>query len=686
MGAIVGIDLGTTNSAVAAVDVYGRPVVLPNREGDRLTPSAIGFGSVPHSVGREAREWARVGLADVATDFKPQMGNSEYRLRFGDRDFDATELSSIILGRLKVDAQTALGRPVDRAVIAVPAYFADPQRKATIEAARRAGLSVDRLINEPTAAALAYGLGQSAREESILVYDLGGGTFDVTVARVGPGGVEVLATAGDHDLGGRNWDDRLAAHLAERFLAETGSDPLDDPASFSELLSLAEGAKWTLSARSTARVALQLGTMRRSFEIGRAEFEAMTRSLVDRTRRLAEEALAESRLEWARIDGILLVGGATRMPMVRALVRDLSGKDSRAGVNVDEAVALGAAIRAAMDEGAPRPDARPSFTLGGAGRVVDVMSHSLGVVAVREDGASYVNDTIIRRNSPIPAEVSRPYLHQAGRGTNDRLEVYLTQGESPRPLDCTILGKYVFGGFRPTDEEVAVEVRLSYDASGVIGVVARRRDDGERLTLVIEPVPEDLEFLDRPPELESAETDGEPVKVFLLIDVSASMAGTPLMEVRRAARAFLEKSNFARAEVGLISFSDEVRLEADATAEPRRILAAIERLEADGTTNLADAIALARERMLELDRRRYLVILTDGFPDAAEAAVEEAGLAREAGIEIVAIGTGGADRDYLRRIASTDEGSIFAPSGQVVAAFGHIARIIGSGGRGIRTL
>lgn len=682
MSSIVGIDLGTTNSLVAARNAFGRPETIPGPEGARLTPSVVYFGSEPPAVGHEAKEWARVGNEEVASFFKPHMGDPQFTLRFHGKDYDATDLSALVLRKLRADAEAHLGGPVERAVITVPAYFADARRKATIEAGRRAGLDVVRIINEPTAAVLAYGLQKPEVDETILIYDLGGGTFDVTVAHITPEAIEVLSTAGDHDLGGKNWDDRIASYLAEKFAAETGVDPLDDPMALNEVLLLAEGAKWTLSERTSARITLQIGTVRKSYELSRAEFEAMTFPLMDRTRRLTEEAIAEARLDWPRIAGVLLVGGSTRMPMVRQFVRQMSGRDPRAGVNVDEVVALGAAVQAAIEQGKETTDALPRFSLAGARRVSDVMSHSLGVVAVSEDGSAYVNDILIRRNAPIPSENAKAYAIGTLGGANDRLEVYLTQGESPLPLDCAVLGKYVFRGVHPTDAEVTVDVTMSYDVNGVVQVKAVQRDTGHRLDLAIEPVPDDLSWLGLPPE---ARREGVPrAKIFLLIDTSASMAGAPLMEAQSAARAFVDKCDFTRTEVGLVSFSDAVALQAEATDNARRVHAAINRLEADGTTNLADALALARAHLLEVDRRRYAVMLTDGYPDAADAAVEEANRLKAAGIEVVAIGMGAADLDYLRRIASTEAGSIFARHGELVTTFGSIARMIAEGGRGLR--
>ncbi len=422
------------------------------------------------------------------------------------------------------------------------------------------------------------------------------------------------------------------------------------------------------------------------YELTRDEFEGMTFPLLDRTRALTEEALAEAHLGWRDLAGVLLVGGSTRMPMVRAFVTEMSGTPPRTGVNVDEVVALGAAIQAAMEVGQSSEAAAISFTLAGARRVQDVMSHSLGTVAISDDGSRYINDVVIRRNLPIPAENSRPYLHATHGGANDRLEVYLTQGESADPLDCTILGKYVFSGVVATDSEVTIDLKMSYDANGVVQVEAVQRDTLHHLTMSVEPVPDDLSWLGQPPQSHATAAAPESTRVYLLIDGSASMAGHPLLEAQNAARAFLDRCDFTVLEVGLVAFASVVTLQAEATDNVRRLQAAINRLEADGTTNLTEAIELARHYLEACDRTRYMVILTDGYPDAPESAVAQAEKARLEGIEIVAIGTGDADLDYLRRLASTEEGSIFARSGELVSTFGHIARVIAEGGRALRKL
>ena len=313
----------------------------------------------------------------------------------------------------------------------------------------------------------------------------------------------------------------------------------------------------------------------------------------------------------------------------RRYVSQMAGKPPRTGVNVDEVVALGAAIQAAIEVGQTIGDAMPRFTLSTAGpqaaaaaavapprRVTDVMSHSLGTIAVSPDGSAYVNDIVIRRNLPIPASNTKSYLHETHGGANTRLEVYLTQGESAAPLDCTILGKYVFNDIHPTDAEVTVDVGLSYDSNGVVQVQAVQRDTGHRLPMTVEPVPDDLSWLGLPPERCGRSGEAELIRVFLLIDVSASMTGQPLVEAQTAADEFLSKCDFTTMEVGLISFSSLVALQSAATSNVRRLHAAVHRLEAQGSTNLTDALEMARGQLVADDRKRYIVILTDGYPDA----------------------------------------------------------------------
>ena len=673
--------------------------MIANRDGQNITPSVVYFGADPPVVGQEAKEWARLGNAEIASFFKPHMGNPLFQLEFHGKTYSAADLSTLVLSRLKEDAEARLGEQVDRAVITVPAYFADRERKATIDAGQAAGFQVLRIINEPTAAALAYGLQKTGVEETVLIYDLGGGTFDVTVARITPEEIVILSTAGDHDLGGKNWDDRIATFLSERFSAETGFDPLDDPVALNEVLVRSEQAKFALSERSSTRITLQL-----------AHRTAHVRALPHRirgddvsahgphppadrggTRRgRAHLAAARRRALGRRLDphadGSRLTSRrwpASRRAPASTLMR--SSRWARPSRRRSRWASQSAMPRRGSRSGArarspPRPRSR---RLAG---VTDVMSHSLGTIAVSPDGSSYINDIVIRRNLPIPASNTKSYLHETHGGSNTRLEVYLTQGESETPLDCTILGKYVFNEIHATDAEVTIDVGLSYDSNGVVQVQAVQRDTGHRLPMIVEPVPDDLSWLGLPPQHRPSQTEAELIRVFLLIDVSASMTGQPLVEAQTAAAGVsLEvRLHDDGSRLDLVFEPGDAPIGGDQNV--RRLHAAVNRIEAEGSTNLTDALEMARGQLVAADRKRYIVILTDGYPDAAESAVEQALAAQKQGIEIVAIGTGDADRDYLRRLASSQQASIFARSGELVQTFGHIARVIAEGGRGLRVL
>src|SRR4051812_11012157 len=438
MGEAVGIDLGTTNSAVAYVEPQGRAVILPNRFGEPITPSVICFRKGEVIVGQEAKELQAAGEPQVTAFFKRQMGVPNFIFYAEGRDHTAVELSAYVLAALKADAERALGKPVTHAVITVPAYFRNPQREATIEAGRQAGLEVLQVINEPTAAAIAYGTKGTDRRQTLLVYDLGGGTFDVTLLRLAPGEIQVMASEGDHELGGKDWDDRIVEFLAGRFESEFGSDPLADRESCADLLVRAEEAKKRLSTAQSAPVALVHNGQRGRYDLDRATFERISSDLMERTIGLTRKVLADQGLKPEQIDGVLLVGGSTRMPMVHDFIQRTFGRPPMIGVNVDEAVALGAA-QVAAERAAPAA----RFTLRGAVKTVDVTNHSLGMIALNEDRTAFLNTRILPKNTPIPCRETRSYQHRTRRSGGNLLEVFMTQGESESPQGVSYLGKYV---------------------------------------------------------------------------------------------------------------------------------------------------------------------------------------------------------------------------------------------------
>ena len=412
MGKVVGIDLGTTFSAVAHVNEYGKPEILPNSDSDRITPSAIMFEDDLMTVGKTAKRFAKSDPDQVVEFVKREMGQSreDYYREFKGKKYSADELSAVILKKLKQDAEAALGEEITDAVITVPAYFHDAEREATRNAGRIAGLNVLQLLNEPTAAALAYGVDKLGQDQRVFVFDLGGGTFDVTLMEIIGSTIRMVETNGDHRLGGKDWDDKIAIHVATAFKAEHGSDPLEDKHAAQELQLEATEAKETLSKRQKTTIVCGYGGKTTRVELTREGFDNLTRDLVDQCRELCDMVLADAKATWTDIDTVLLVGGSTRMPMIQEMIRNVSGKDiNPQEVNPDEAVALGAAIHAALRDIEDEPhenvgvaEAIKERYGASAIRVVDGASHSLGVVLVGSDERTEYNHVMIEKMTEVP--------------------------------------------------------------------------------------------------------------------------------------------------------------------------------------------------------------------------------------------------------------------------------------------
>jgi molecular chaperone DnaK len=681
MASFVGIDLGTTYSAVAYVNGDGDPEIILDDEDNPLTPSVVSFASDVPVVGAAAKAHQEQGHPEVAAFFKRSMGDPAFRLGFAGRQWTPVDLSALVLAHLKQQAERALGGAVEQAVITVPEYFTHPQRMATIEAGRRAGLDVLRIISEPTAAALAYGLRPRAaagERQRVLVYDLGGGTFDISVVELTAEAIKVTGATGDHQLGGRDWDDRLALSVQQRFQAETGVD-LFEEADLGELLVQVEQLKQALSVRRSAEIRLTAGRHTARYTVTRAEFEEISRDLLERTGQLTLQALADAGLSWAEVDGVLPVGGSTRMVMVRDCIERMSGRPPLGGVHPDQAVALGAAVQAALvvEEGsAMRLAGTPQLLrLGSRRQVQDVVAHSLGMIAESEDRSRYLNSVLIGRNLPIPAEQQRPYQFTVHGGGRDVLEVYLTQGETDDPQECAYLGRYVVTGF-PVDARgpVVLDIAYRYDENAVVDVSAVDRDSGTPLTVEVDAVPPDVpeRFLGPPPQLRTR----QPTTVYLAFDLSGSMSGRPLAEAKRAAESFVGQCDLTATSVGMIAFSDRVHVEQRATRNVNAIAKAIHGLTIGktGGGNAGDPF----EEILGLLRRkkghRYAIVLADGVWYDQELAVKRAQRCHREGIEVIAIGFGGADRTFLDRIASSTEQALFTDMNRLSEAFSTIAR------------
>ena len=479
---ILGMDLGTTFSAVAAMNAHAKPQMVPNSEGRRTTPSVVFFqeDGTP-IVGELARNQALVDPTRTVQFIKREMGNPSFRLNIDGLEYYPEGISALILKKLRTDAEAALGKEITRAVISVPAYFKDAQRRATQVAGEIAGLEVVAIINEPTAAALAYGFGKQTVRQNLLVYDFGGGTFDVTILRVEGNEFTVLATDGDSHLGGIDVDQRLVDYMAEQFLAQHKTDLRVDPYTRQDLLERAERAKIDLSSRQSVMVTLAQGSAAMRLDLSREQLAELTADLVQRTADCMLKALGSAGLTWQDIDVVLLAGGSSRMICVRELLRQVSGKEPSLDINPDECVALGAAIRSItadvleMEAGARPANRAPQVT----GIVIrDVAPHSLGVKALNADGQP-TNSIIIPRLTPVPCERRRTY---ATRVDNQQsIEIEVLQGEDPDPFSpkVDLIGKVEMRDLPPgLAGEVIVAVTLRYDIDAVVEVVAEELTGG----------------------------------------------------------------------------------------------------------------------------------------------------------------------------------------------------------------
>ncbi|MFD2671583.1 molecular chaperone DnaK [Marinicrinis sediminis] len=472
MSKVIGIDLGTTNSCVAVME-GGEAVVIPNPEGNRTTPSVVGFKKDGERiVGETAKRQAITNPDRTVISIKRHMG-SNHKETIEGKDYTPQEISAIILQKLKSDAEAYLGQTVTQAVITVPAYFNDSQRQATKDAGKIAGLEVLRIVNEPTAAALAYGF-EKQEDQTILVYDLGGGTFDVSILELGDGFFEVKATSGDNTLGGDDFDQVIIDHLVAEFKKEQGIDLSKDKAAVQRLKDAAEKAKKELSGVMTTTISLPFITVadgvpqHLELNLTRAKFEELSENLVERTMGPTRQALKDAGLQPSEIDKVVLVGGSTRIPAVQEAVKKLTGQDPHKGVNPDEVVALGAAVQAGVLTG----DVKDVVLL-------DVTPLSLGI-----ETAGGVSTKMIERNTTIPTSKSQIFSTYADNQTS--VEIHVLQGERSMAADNKTLGRFMLGDIPPAPRGVPqIEVTFDIDANGIVNVSASDKGTGKSQKITI---------------------------------------------------------------------------------------------------------------------------------------------------------------------------------------------------------
>ncbi|MGM0404798.1 MAG: molecular chaperone DnaK [Thermoplasmatota archaeon] len=475
MSKILGIDLGTTNSAMAVME-GGEPTIITNSEGERTTPSVVAFkDDGERLVGELAKRQAVKNPDRTIASIKRKMG-TDYKVNIEGKKYTPEEISAMILQKMKKDAEDYLGEKVDRAVITVPAYFNEPQREATKNAGEIAGFKVDRVLNEPTASSMAYRMEEKDKAETILVYDLGGGTFDVSILEVGDGVYEVLSTSGNTQLGGDDWTQKIVDWCLERFKKEHGLDLSDNREALQRITEASEKAKKELSTREKTEINLPYitaddsGPKHLDLELTRGKFQNMTRGLVDKTKKPLQIAMDDAGLDIGDIDEVIMVGGSTRLPAIKELVKDYFKKEPHMKINPDECVAVGAAIQAGVISG----DVTDDIVL------LDVTPLSLGVETL-----GGVTTQLIERNTTIPTEESK--IFTTAQDNQTTVEIHVVQGERAMAKDNHSLGRFTLTGIPPSPKGVPqIEVTFQMDENGILNVSAEDKASGKQESITVE--------------------------------------------------------------------------------------------------------------------------------------------------------------------------------------------------------
>lgn len=692
----VGIDLGTTYSAVASFSKEaGRVQVYKNSFSKECTPSVVCIENKNVMIGDEAKDEQKSGNVNTVAFYKSMMGDVNYNAYIDGKEYSAEDLSGIFLKYLVKDIQESNDVEIEGAVITVPAYFNDKQREATMRAGQKAGLKVLKIINEPTAAIIAYGL-TSGQEKNVMVYDLGGGTFDVTIAHVKGTQIVPLATNGNHQLGGKDWDQVLIDDIKEKFYSEYEVNIDNHEEDLKELQVKCEEAKKRLSNLSTTSVSIQCEGFLGKYDVSREDFDSKTYSLLYETVLLINRCFDEisedtgKSFGWSDIDEVVLVGGSTRMPQVKdMIIKEYGRPPITKDINVDTIVAAGAAMQAELcvsntitltvannkatsatnSTSAKSAPATVTLTIKNAD-IQDITSHGLGMLALAKDEKSYINSIIIRKNSKVNETFSREYTF-----SGDNLEVYVLQGESRDPYECDIIGKYSITGMKKGDKNNIV-VNFLYNSNGVVEVNACIKD-GKALSAKREAVTEDMAAIIArlEKEREEAKKNKVNIEIMLAIDTSGSMCGERIINAQQSAKEFINQFDLKNTSISIIAFADRSGFACKWSKNKRELYNAIDDIENVRVGGGTSAQPI-RDNYIQFSRDaiRIMVILTDGYWSNQAPEIDAAAAAKRSGIIMYGIGIGEANEAFLNKISSGEGKKV--DLSQLTATFKEVASSI----------
>ena len=684
----VGIDLGTTYSTFATFE-NGKVNVLKNSKDSVTTPSVVYIENGETLIGEDAKEYQRQGNTNTASFYKSRMGDNSFSCYLDGKEYSAADLSAIFLENMKKDIEETNGIIVDHAVITVPAYFNDKQREATLLAGKKAGLNVVKIINEPTSAIIAYGL-NDGRDKTVMVYDLGGGTFDVTIAEIKKDSIQVISTNGNHQLGGKDWDEQLKDIASEQVYSQLGVDIHDYPEDDTELGVKCEEIKKRLTMSPNVAMNISCDGRTAKVNVGRSEFDERTSGLLQETFDLVQlcfQEIGESRgkvFSWKDLDEVVLVGGSTRMPQIKERIRQEYGREPvTKNINVDTIVASGAAMQvqlslhstislmvAKKDEKTGKVSVG-TLTLKNSS-IQDITAHGLGMISKNRNESGYVNSIIIPKNSKVNQVFSRQYTFHG-----ENLDVYVLQGESTNPVENDLLGYYVISGM-DTSGDGRIIVNFLYNSNGIVEVSAvdgkgralqaQKQNCDLSIEEILAKLADDDEKRRREAEANRA------IELTIAIDTSYSMEGKPIQEAKKQAMNFVSTfKQYSRVKISVAEFNDDFRYTLSKSSDFGKVRRAIDALRIAGCTNAFPIGSTYRDFDSKI-KNKFLIILTDGYWSSQEKEIQNSERAKKAGIRIYAIGIGDARQDFLNKISSGD--GIKVDLSDLGSAFNEVASSI----------